>query len=452
MIENILANIVVYHSRLNALVWGPPLIIALIGTGIFLTVWTSGVQFHRFGTAMGEVLGKLRSKGTGKGTVTPFQAVATALASTVGVGNIAGVATAIHIGGPGALFWLLVSGLLGMCTKFCEIVAAIHYREQDHKGVMRGGAMYILRKGLGLPWLATLFALFTSLAAFGIGNMVQANSVTAALDATFGIDPRLSAVVLMALVAAVVLGGIRRVAEVAEYLVPFMCIAYVGGGLVVLIRFAGEIPQAIGLVLESAFNGHAAVGGFAGATVAQALRFGIARGLFSNEAGLGSAPIVHSAATTDHPVRQAMYGIFEVFVDTVIVCLMTGMVILVTGVWDQGLTGAELSGKGFEVGLPGVWGGAVVTVGLLTFAFSTLIGWSFYGETAAVYLLGERVILPYRLIWVGMVWFGATGSLRLVWDIADTLNGLMALPNLVAVLGSAALIRRLVREFFEKNA
>ena len=445
MIERILA----YHSQLNAIVWGPPLIIALMGTGIFLTLWTGGVQFRRFGSAMGEVLGKLRSKGSGTGTVTPFQAVATALASTVGVGNIAGVATAIHLGGPGSLFWLLVSGLLGMCTKFCEIVAAIHYREQDHRGVMRGGAMYILRKGLGLPWLATLFALFTSLAAFGIGNMVQANSVTAALRTSFGIDPRVSALILMALVAVVVLGGIRRVAEVAEYLVPFMCIAYVGGGLFVLVRFAGEIPHAIGLVLESAVNGHAAVGGFAGATVTQALRFGIARGLFSNEAGLGSAPIVHSAATTDHPVRQALYGIFEVFVDTVIVCLMTGLVIMVTGVWDQGLTGAELSAKGFEVGLPGAWGHAVVSLGLLTFAFSTLIGWSFYGETAAVYLLGERAILPYRLLWVGMVWFGATGSLRLIWDIADTLNGLMAVPNLVAVLGSAALIRKLVREFFE---
>ena len=447
MIERILA----YHSQLNAIVWGPPLIIALMGTGLFLTIWTGGVQFRRFGFAMGEVLGKLRSKGLGTGTVTPFQAVATALASTVGVGNIAGVATAIHLGGPGSLFWLLVSGLLGMCTKFCEIVAAIHYREPDHRGVMRGGAMYILRKGLGLPWLATIFALLTSVAAFGIGNMVQANSVTAALRASFGLDPRVGAVILMALVALVVLGGIRRVAEVAEYLVPFMCIAYVGGGLFVLIRFAGEIPHVIGLVVEGAFNGQAAVGGFAGATVTQALRLGIARGLFSNEAGLGSAPIVHSAATTDHPVRQALYGIFEVFVDTVIVCLMTGLVILVTGVWDQGLTGAELSAKGFEVGLPGVWGHAVVTMGLLTFAFSTLIGWSFYGETAAVYLVGERVILPYRLLWVGMVWFGATGSLRLVWDVADTLNGLMAVPNLVAVLGSAALIRKLVREFFEKQ-
>jgi AGCS family alanine or glycine:cation symporter len=441
-------TIVDFHSRLNAIVWGLPLIIALVGTGIFLTVWTGAIQVRRFGFAMKEVLGKLRFRGTGTGTVSPFQAVATALASTVGVGNIAGVATAIHLGGPGAMFWLLVSGLFGMCTKFCEIAVAIHYREKDAKGVMRGGAMYVLEKGLGLPWLGTIFALLTSVAAFGIGNMVQSNSVTDALRASFGIHPRVSGLILMALVALVVLGGLRRIVHVTEYLVPFMCLAYVGGALVILIRFASEIPGAVALVLDSAFTGHAAVGGFAGATVMQAIRLGVARGLFSNEAGLGSAPIVHSAAVTDHPVRQALYGIFEVFVDTGVVCLMTGMVLLTTGAWELGLTGAALSAKGFEIGLPGVWGHMVVTVGILTFAFSTLIGWSFYGETSAVYLLGERVILPYRLLWVLAVWLGATGSLRLVWDISDTLNGLMAVPNLVAVLGSAGLIRTLVRDFF----
>ncbi len=446
MMEEILA----LHARLNALVWGAPLIIALMGTGLFLTIWTGGVQFRRFGFAMREVLGKLWSKGAGKGTVSPFQAVATALASTVGVGNIAGVATAIHLGGPGSLFWLLVSGLFGMCTKFCEIVVALHYREQDEMGVMRGGAMYVLKKGLGLPWLGTIFALLTSVAAFGIGNMVQANSVTDALEASFGIKPWVSGILLMVLVAAVVLGGLKRIADVTQYLVPFMCVAYVLGALFVLIRFAGAIPHAVGLVVESAFTGHAAVGGFAGATVAQALRLGVARGLFSNEAGLGSAPIVHSAAVTDHPARQALYGIFEVFVDTFVVCVMTGLVILTTGAWELGLTGAELSAKGFEIGLPGVWGDAVVTLGVLTFAFSTLIGWSFYGETGAVYLLGDRAVFPYRILWVVAVWFGATGSLRLIWDIADTLNGLMAVPNLVAVLGSAVVIRKLTREFFAK--
>jgi AGCS family alanine or glycine:cation symporter len=444
-------RIVDIHSRINGFVWGTPLIVILMGTGLFLTIWTYGIQFRRFGFAFREVLGKLRFRGAGTGTVSPFQAVATALASTVGVGNIAGVATAIHLGGPGALFWLLVSGLFGMCTKFCEIAIALHYREQHADGVMRGGAMYVLKHGLGLPWLGTIFALLTSLAAFGIGNMVQANSVSDALRASFGIDPRVSGAVMMALVALVVLGGLKRIVEVTQYLVPFMCILYVGGALFIVVRFAGNVPGVIGLVLESAFTGHAAVGGFAGATVMTALRFGVARGLFSNEAGLGSAPIVHAAAVTDHPVRQALYGIFEVFIDTFVVCVMTGLVILATGAWEQGLTGAALSAKGFEIGLPGVWGHAIVTIGILTFAFSTLIGWSFYGETGVVYLLGDRAVVPYRLLWVVAVWFGATGSLRLVWDVADTLNGLMAIPNLIAVLGSAALIRKLLKEFFQSD-
>ncbi|MFQ5789611.1 MAG: alanine/glycine:cation symporter family protein [Acidobacteriota bacterium] len=440
-----------FHSALNSFVWGAPLIIALTGTGLFLTFWTGAIQFRRLGFAFREVLGKVFSKGTGKGTVTPFQAVTTALASTVGVGNIAGVATAIHLGGPGALFWLLVSGLFGMCTKFCEIAVALHYREPDARGTMRGGAMYVLSKGLRLPWLGALFALLTSLAAFGIGNMVQANSVADAVEASFGIAPHWSGAALVALVALVVLGGIRRIVEVTELLVPFMCIAYIGGALVIVLRHAAALPGVVGLVLESAFTGHAAVGGFAGATIMHAVRYGIARGLFTNEAGLGSAPIVHAAAVTDHPVRQALYGIFEVFIDTCVVCVMTGLVILTTGAWELGLTGAELSAKGFELGLPGAWGHGVVTVGVLTFAFSTLIGWSYYGETGAVYLLGDRAVLPYRLAWIGAVWLGATGSLRLIWDVSDTLNGLMALPNLVAVLGSAVLIRRLLREFFSKG-
>ena len=442
-------RLIAIHDQINTLVWGTPLIIALMGTGLFLTIWTGGIQFRHFGTAFSEVLGKLRTKGTGTGTVSPFQAVATALASTVGVGNIAGVATAIHLGGPGAMFWLLVSGLFGMCTKFCEIAVALHYREKDAQGTMRGGAMYILKNGLGLPWLGSVFALLTSLAAFGIGNMVQANSVAAAVDASFGLDVRVTGVILMALVGLVVLGGLRRIVEVTQYLVPFMCIAYIIGASVILFSNFAEIPRAVSLVIDGAFNGSAAVGGFAGATVMQAVRLGIARGLFTNEAGLGSAPIVHAAAVTDHPVRQALYGIFEVFIDTFVVCVMTGLVLLTTGVWELDLTGAAMSAKGFELGLPGVWGHVVVTVGVLTFAFSTLVGWSFYGETGAVYLFGDRAVLPYRLAWVGAVWFGATGSLKLVWEISDTLNALMAVPNLVAILGSAAILRKLIREFFK---
>ena len=436
------------NTLVNSYVWGWPMIVLLIGTGLLLTILTGGVQFRYLGFALREVLGKINKKSTAAGEVSPFQAVATALASTVGVGNIAGVATAISIGGPGALFWLWVSGVLGMCTKFAEIVIAIHYRETDAAGQFRGGAMYVLRKGLGLPWLGTIFAGLVSLAAFGIGNMVQANSVAASLHASFGVSPGVSGVVLAVLTAAVILGGIKRIGQVTEYLVPFMALFYLGGGLVILARFASEIPGAISLVLSSAFSGGAATGGFAGSTVMLAMRYGIARGLFSNEAGLGSAPLVHAAARTDHPVRQGLYGIFEVFVDTILVCTTTGLAILVTGVWSGGTTGAELAGQAFSTGLPGTWGNFVVTTSLVLFAYSTVIGWSYYGETAIVYLFGTKAALPYKLAWLVFIYLGAVGSLHLVWDIADTLNGLMAVPNLIAVLGSIALLKRLIREFF----
>jgi len=440
------------NSWLNGYVWGWPMIVLLLGTGILLTVLTGAVQFRYLWFALREVLGKITQKHTEPGNVTPFQAVATALASTVGVGNIAGVATAISIGGPGSLFWLWVSGLLGMCTKFAEIVIAMGYREADEKGTMRGGAMYTLKNGLGLPWMGAIFAGLVSLAAFGIGNMVQANSVADSLRATFGISPSVTGIVMAALAAAVILGGIRRIGEVTEILVPVMAVLYLGGGIIILLRFAGEIPGAIALVFESAFTGTAATGGFAGATVMMALRYGVARGLFSNEAGLGSAPMVHAAAKTDHPVRQGLYGIFEVFVDTVLVCTVTGLAILCTGVWTDGTTGAALAGHAFSVGLPGTWGNIVVTTSLVLFAYSTLIGWSYYGETGIVYLFGANAALPYRLLWLVFIYLGAVGSLHLVWDIADTLNGLMALPNLVSVLASIPVLLKLKREFFAAEA
>ena len=445
-------QIAAVNGWLNGYVWGWPMIVLLLGTGVLLTILTGAVQFRYLGFALKEVLGKITQKSTEPGTVSPFQAVATALASTVGVGNIAGVATAISIGGPGSLLWLWVSGLLGMCTKFAEIVIAMHYRETDESGTMRGGAMYTLKNGLGLPWLGTIFAALVSLAAFGIGNMVQANSVADSLRASFGIATPVTGIVLAVLSAAVILGGIRRIGEVTEILVPFMAIFYLGGGLVILARFAGELPGAIALVFDSAFSGSAATGGFAGATVMMALRYGVARGLFSNEAGLGSAPMVHAAARTDHPVRQGLYGIFEVFVDTMLVCTVTGLVILVTGVWDDGATGAALAGQAFSVGLPGTWGNIVVTTSLVLFAFSTLIGWSYYGETGIVYLFGARAAVPYRLLWLVFIYLGAVGSLHLVWDVADTLNGLMALPNLVSVLASIPILLRLKREFFAMEA
>lgn len=444
-------NFIDFERVLNGYVWGTPMIVLLMGTGALLTVLTGFIQFRRLGLALGEVLGKVFSGGEGSGSVTPFQAVATALASTVGVGNIAGVATAIFIGGPGALFWLWVSGLLGMCTKYAEIVIAMHYREPDESGTMRGGAMYTLKKGLGLPWLGGVFALLTALAAFGIGNMVQANSLAEALNASFSVPHWITGLVLVVVTAVVILGGIARIGEVTSILVPFMAILYLGGGFAVLALKASHIPAAIGLVFDGAFNGTAAAGGFAGSTIMMALRFGVARGLFSNEAGLGSAPMVHAAAQTDHPVRQGLYGIFEVFVDTILICTMTGLVILVTDTWTSGVTGAALSARAFEAGLPGSWGDIVVTGGILLFSFSTLIGWSYYGETGIVYLLGARAAVPYRILWLIFIYVGATGTLHVVWNVADTLNGLMAIPNLVALLWSIPLLLRLQREFFARK-
>lgn len=440
-----------WNAAINRIVWGPPMLILLMGTGLVLTVLLGFVQFRHLGTALREVLGKVFHKSQGEGTVTPFQAVSTALASTVGVGNIAGVATAIFLGGPGALFWLWVSGLLGMATKFSEIVIALHYREPDETGTMRGGAMYILKKGLGLPWLGTAFALITAVAAFGIGNMVQANSVAASLQASFSLTPWISGVAMVVLTGVVIIGGIKQIAKVTEIMVPFMAIFYLLGGLLVIVLHIETLPGVLKMVLTDAFTGSAAAGGFAGSTIMMAMRYGVARGLFSNEAGLGSAPMVHSAAKTDHPVRQGMYGIFEVFVDTTLICTVTGLVILMSGVWNSGATGAALSASAFAAGLPGNWGHLVVTVGLVLFAYSTIIGWSYYGETGIVYLLGARAALPYRLLWLVFIYLGAVGSLHLVWDIADTLNGLMALPNLVAVLGSIPILLRLKKEFFKEK-
>jgi alanine or glycine:cation symporter, AGCS family len=436
------------NSAINSYVWGWPMIVLLIGTGFLLTLLTGGVQFRRLMFALNEVLGKFASGGGGKGNVRPFQAVATALASTVGVGNIAGVATAIYLGGPGAVFWLWVSGLFGMATKYAEIVVALHYREPDSSGTFRGGAMYVLKNGLGLPWLGGAFALLTALAAFGIGNMVQANSVADALKATFNVPAWLTGIALVGLTSMVILGGIKSIAKVTQWLVPFMAVAYLVGAMFVLVLEAGKLPHVFRLIFESAFSGTAAAGGFAGSTMMMALRYGIARGLFSNEAGLGSAPIVHCAADTDHPVRQGMYGVFEVFVDTLLVCTATALVILLRDRWSSGLTGAALTVNAFETALPGAFGSILVTGGLVLFAYSTLLGWSYYGETGIVYLLGSKAAMPYRLAWLVFVYLGATGSLHMVWDIADTLNGLMAIPNLIGVLSSIPLLLRLQREFF----
>lgn len=436
------------NRMVNQVVWGTPMLIALVGSGVILTVATRGIQFRKFLFAIGQVRSGRRHP-LAQGSVSPFQALATSLSATVGVGNIAGVSIAITMGGPGAVFWMFVTGLVGMATKYSEIAVALEYRQRDSAGALRGGAMYVLSKGFGMPWLGLIFAINCSLAAFGIGNMTQANTVANALGGEFSISPATTGVVLSAVTALVVLGGIRRIAEVTSFLAPIMCITYMTCAAAVVLMHLRDLPEVVSLVMTSAFDGHAALGGFLGASAKAAMRTGIARGLFSSEAGLGSAPIVHAAAVTDHPARQATYGIFGVFLDTLVVCMLTASIVLVTGVWDSGETGAELTAMAFEVGLSSGLGGSLVAIAVTMFGFSTIIGWAYYGETAIVYLFGLRAIWVYRLVWIAAVFVGAIGGLETVWTFADTLNALMAVPNLIAVLGSIQILRSQMHEFFD---
>ena len=438
------------NSTLNSIVWGPPMMILLIGSGIFLTFVTKGVQFRRFAFSVRQILGMDKPEAA-EGTVKPFQALATSLSATVGTGNIAGVSIAIVTGGPGAVFWMFLTGVVGMATKFSEIAVALEYRRKDEIGVTRGGAMHVLSERFGMPWLGGLFAGFCALAAFGIGNMTQANTVATGMRASYGIPEWASGAVLAGVTALVVLGGIRRIAEVASVIVPFMCGTYLLCGCYVLATHWHQLPEVAGLVVSSAFTGHAALGGFLGASVRGAMQSGIARGLFSNEAGLGSAPMVHATAVTDHPVRQATYGIFGTFLDTLVVCAITAVTVLSTGVWTSGLTGAELTSQAFLQGLPGAWGDHMVTFALAFFGFSTIIGWAFYGETGISFLFGSRSIRTYRFAWVAATFVGAIGGLEVVWRVSDTMNALMAAPNLIAVLGSVGLLRRQMREFFQRH-
>lgn len=437
------------NAIINSFVWGPPMLVLLVGTGLYMTIRTGFLSWRRLGYVLKNTLFKMFEKeGKGEGEVTAFQAVATALAATVGTGNIAGVATAIALGGPGAIFWLWVSGALGMTTKFSEVVLAIKYREKTPDGRFVGGPMYYLDKGLKMKWLAYIFAFFGALAAFGIGNMVQANSVAASLEVTFGIGRWVSGVVMAIATAVVIIGGIKRIGQITELLVPFMAAFYILGALIILIMNIGKLPATLVLIVKSAFTGHAAVGGFAGAVMMEAMRRGIARGVFSNEAGLGSAPIAHAAATTDHPVRQGLWGIFEVFVDTIIICTLSGLSIMLSGdVWTSGESGAALSTLAFETSLPGI-GGYIVSIGLMLFAYSTILGWAYYGERCAEYIFGPKINMAYRIIWIPFIVIGAVGGLNFLWDLADTLNGLMAIPNLIGVLGLSGVVLKLTKEFF----
>jgi AGCS family alanine or glycine:cation symporter len=439
------------YEFLHDFVGGPVMIIMILSTGLYLTLRSHFLQIRRFNLVIKETVFSLfKSDKAGKGDISPFQALTTALAATIGTGNIAGVATAITLGGPGAIFWMWVSAFFGMATKYSEVVLAVHYRQTRPDGMVVGGPMYFLEHGLNARFLAVLFAIFGSLGALGIGNMVQANSVADALNQAFNVPPIATGIVLAVATAVVILGGIRRVASITAKLVPVMAGFYLAGALFIIILSLDQVPAAFAAIMGNAFTGRAAIGGFAGAGVLQAIRFGVARGIFTNEAGLGSGSIAHAAARTDHPARQGLWGIFEVFFDTHVVCTITAIVILVTGVWTDGLEGAALTTAAFNRGLPGP-GGYIVAVGLVFFAFSTLVAWSFYGEKCLEYLAGTRSAFLYRLIWIFLIPIGAIGGLRAVWALADTLNGLMAIPNLIGLWGLSGVIMGLTREFFRRQ-
>jgi AGCS family alanine or glycine:cation symporter len=432
-------------ATLSAWVWGPPMLTLLLGTGLYLTILLKGMQFRALPLAFKLIFHKDHHH---EGDISHFAALMTALAATVGIGNIVGVATAITLGGPGAVFWMWMTGLVGMATKYAEAVLAVKYREKGPHG-MRGGPMYYLANGAGLPWLGTLFAIFTACAAFGIGNMTQANATAKIFESTFHIAPITTGWVLMILTGLVILGGIRSIGKFTSYLVPFMIVGYVACALVVLAMNIEKIPHAFSLIFYHAFNPIAATGGFVGATIAAAMRYGIARGVFSNESGLGSAPIAAAAARTNDPVKQALVSMTQTFIDTLVVCTMTALIILSADSWKLGVSASELTSASIAETL-GETGRIIVAVATALFAYSTLIGWNYYGEKAIEYLFGPRAIAAYRVLFTAAVIVGATTSLEFVWNFSDLANGLMAIPNLIGLLLLAKVVKAETNRFFSE--
>ena len=434
-----------FLNWLNGYLWGPPMLILLFGTHLFLTFRLRFIQKY---TKLGIKLSLEKEEGR-TGDVSPFGALTTALAATIGTGNIVGVATAVGLGGPGAVLWMWLTGVFGIATKYAEGLVAVKYRVKTSDGTMLGGPMYALEKGLKMKWLAVLFCIFTSVAAFGIGNMVQINAISSLMKESFSIPTFVSGFIIMVLVGAVILGGIKSIANVTIKLIPFMAIFYVLGCLIILIFNAVYIIPAIGVIIKAAFTPQAAGGGFIGSTIMLAARYGIARGLFSNESGLGSAPIAAAAAKARNPVHQALVSSTGTFWDTVVVCAMTGLVLVTTIMKNPaiavGLEGADLTHACFSQ-IP-VVGGIVLTVGLLTFAFSTILGWAYYGERALEYLVGKAGIKPYRVLWLIALLIGSVSKLGFVWTLADTMNALMAIPNLVALLLLSGVIVEETRKY-----
>jgi alanine or glycine:cation symporter, AGCS family len=440
-------------DSISGFIWGPALLIPLLLlTGLYLTIVLRALQFHKLGYALWFALIK-RKEGGAEGDISHYQALSVALAATVGVGNIAGVATAIFLGGPGALMWMWVTGLVGMATKYSEAFLGVRFRRVDAAGEQSGGPQFYLSEGIRGPFgkfLAIFFAIAAAIAAFGIGNMVQSNTVAAAIHAEFGLATWVTGIILTVGAGIVILGGITWIGRFTAFFVPFMVIAYILGATWVIAVNIEALPGAFAMIFTDAFTGTAATGGFAGAGVAAAIRFGVARGIFSNESGLGTGGIAAAAAQTSNPVRQALVSMTQTFIDTLVVVSFTGLAIIVTGVWTSGKTGAVLTRMAFEQGLPGEWGGIVVTLSVAFFAFSTLLGWAYYGERNMDRLFGRPAVTPYRLLFVIAIFIGAVQELELVWTFADIMNGLMALPNLVGLLLLSGLIVRETREFFSR--
>ena len=449
------------NNFINGIVWGPVMLFLLVGTGIYLTVRCGCLQARRFGFIMRSTLGSLfrktEKKAGGEPNLTPFQAVSTALAGTVGTGNIAGVTGAIFAGGPGAVFWMWVSAFFGMMTKYAEIVLAVKYRQVGPDGTHYGGPMYYIEKGTGHKWLAVLFALLGGIACFGIGNIAQSTEIAGAMESLVGLPPLWTGIILAILTAIVVIGGVQRIGQVASYLVPFMAIFYIVAGVAVIALRITEVPAALAAIFQGAFSFEAVGGGVFGYAIMQAMRQGFARGVFSNEAGLGSAPMAHAASNTKEPVEQGMWGVFEVFVDTIIICTLTSMAVLLSGVLEYDLSSFASNGAAaaaaFNAILPGTIGGTVLQISLLFFALSTILGWSYYGERCWGYLThnSKTANLIFKVAFVLVCVVGAVGSGSLMWDISDTLNGMMAIPNLIGLLLLSGTVIQATKTYFSKH-
>ena len=440
-----------FVTAANGILWGPIMLVLLIGTHVYLTIRTKGIQRKTF---TGIKLSLTPDK-EASGDIGGFAALATALAATIGTGNIVGVATAIGAGGPGAVFWMWMTGLLGMATKYSEGLLAVKYRVKAKDGSFIGGPMYALERGIGQKWLGVIFAIFTGLACFGIGNMTQGNSIAESVHGTFGVPKVITGIVLMVITGLVILGGVKSISKVCEKLIPLMAGLYILGCIVICVINGAYIPAAFSAIVRGAFNPQAVGGGFVGATIVQCIRAGVSRGLFTNESGLGSAPIVDACAATRNPSRQALISMSGVFWDTIVVCLLTGLVLVSSIIKDpvgmDGLVGAKLTAGAF--GAIPVVGPAVLTFGLITFAWSTILGWSYYGERAWVYLVGVKAIKPFRIAWTVVVLVGCSAALDVVWNVADTLNACMAFPNVIALLGLSGVIASEAKKYvWDKDA